>query len=64
MNPITKLKTRYAYKSHNKNYIFYICNKKNCKGKGRIDLNTNNFYVTVYCNKETNYIEIEYSEFI
>ena len=45
MNPKTKIKTIYVYKSRTKNFIFYVCNNwKKCPGKTKVNINKKSFY--------------------
>ena len=65
MNPKTKLKTIYVYKSRTKNFIFYTCNnRKNRTGKGKVNIKIKKFIITEDCNYEEPHKNIEYSEFI
>ena len=65
INPKNKIHTTYVYKSTSKNFIFYVCNnRKDCKGKGKIDIKDRIFYITEDCNTEIEHKNIEYKDFI
>ena len=58
------MKTIYTYKSHCKNYIYYICQIRNkCKGKGKIDRNKKIFLITEKCDSKIEHNQITCIEF-
>ena len=64
LNETNHIKTNYIDKSNSKNYIFYICkNRKSCKGRGKISLQTKEFIITHECDENANHNNIEYNEF-
>ena len=59
-----KCKITYTYKYKSKNYIYYVCSLRNkCNGKGKIDINTYEFYVTQKCDATVPHEKITYQEF-
>ena len=59
------INTTYVYKNKTKNFIFYQCkNRKNCTGKGKIDIKKKEFIVTQECKEKKYHSEIDYDEFI
>ena len=59
-----KCKITYTYKYKSKNYIYYVCSLRNkCHGKGKIDINTYEFYVTQKCDATVPHEKITYQEF-
>ena len=56
INESNYINTTYVYKDKTKNFIFYQCkNRKDCAGKGKIDITNKEFIITQEC-KEKKYL--------
>ena len=59
-----KSKITYVYKYRSKNFIFYVCSIRNkCPGKGKVNINSNEFYVTEKWDPNIPHKKISYNEF-
>ena len=64
-NESNGLTTIYVYKSKSKNNIFYIYkNRKQCKGKGKINIKKKQFIIAYKCDEIIIHFNIDYNEFI
>ena len=60
-----KIDIKYLYKSKSKNFIFYICSQRpECNGRGKININTKEFYITNLCDKQIVHNKITYEEYV
>ena len=59
------INTTYVYKNKTKNFIFYQCkNRKNCTGKGKIDITNKEFIITQECKEKKYHTKLDYDDFI
>ena len=59
-----KSKITYVYKYRSKNFIFYVCSIRNkCPGIGKVNINSNEFYITEKCDPNIPHKKISYNEF-
>ena len=65
INETNNIKTTYVYKNKTKNFIFYQCkNRKDCTGKGKIDITNKEFIITEECKEKKYHNKLDYEEFI